>query len=138
MQIRFFTDRPRPGRTALVAVAAIAAASLVLTACSGTSSAVKTTAATDNTALVVASAQIPTVFTNEQTGGQGSSDILEYAINTQAAPVQAVAVKNKTTNQLELSATEFTGLLADSWKISDDGLTYTFKLKHGVKSVAGN
>ncbi|HLP70377.1 MAG TPA: ABC transporter substrate-binding protein [Rhizobium sp.] len=30
------------------------------------------------------------------------------------------------------------GELADSWTISDDGLTYTFKLKPGVKFASGN
>jgi peptide/nickel transport system substrate-binding protein len=30
------------------------------------------------------------------------------------------------------------GELADSWKVSDDGLTYTFKLKSGLKFASGN
>ena len=34
--------------------------------------------------------------------------------------------------------TKVKGDLADSWTVSDDGLTYTFKLKPGVKFASGN
>ncbi|MBS1182443.1 MAG: transporter, periplasmic oligopeptide-binding protein [Proteobacteria bacterium] len=34
--------------------------------------------------------------------------------------------------------TQVTGDIADSWTISDDGLTYTFKLKPGLKFASGN
>ncbi|MGO7726319.1 ABC transporter substrate-binding protein, partial [Rhizobium ruizarguesonis] len=30
------------------------------------------------------------------------------------------------------------GDLAESWSVSDDGLTYTFKLKPGLKFASGN
>ncbi len=30
------------------------------------------------------------------------------------------------------------GDVADSWSVSDDGLTYTFKLKSGLKFASGN
>ncbi|OOG67783.1 ABC transporter substrate-binding protein [Sinorhizobium sp. A49] len=34
--------------------------------------------------------------------------------------------------------TKVVGDLADSWNVSDDGLTYTFKLKSGLKFASGN
>lgn len=34
--------------------------------------------------------------------------------------------------------TKIVGDLADSWTVSDDGLTYTFKLKSGLKFASGN
>ena len=34
--------------------------------------------------------------------------------------------------------TKVTGDIADSWTVSDDGLTYTFKLKPGLKFASGN
>ncbi|PBC01031.1 ABC transporter substrate-binding protein [Mesorhizobium sp. WSM3860] len=41
--------------------------------------------------------------------------------------------------RLDLSDTsEVKGDLAESWSISDDGLTYTFKLKPGMKFASGN
>jgi len=35
------------------------------------------------------------------------------------------------------TGSEIVGQLADSWTISDDGLTYTFKLKSGIKFQDG-
>jgi len=41
--------------------------------------------------------------------------------------------------RLDLSdTTKVVGDLAESWKVSDDGLTYTFKLKPGLKFASGN
>ncbi|UVC09582.1 ABC transporter substrate-binding protein [Rhizobium sp. TH2] len=41
--------------------------------------------------------------------------------------------------RLEMSDTsKVTGDLAESWTVSDDGLTYTFKLKPGLKFASGN
>src|SRR5690606_13835028 len=34
--------------------------------------------------------------------------------------------------------TKVKGGIADSWTVSDDGLTYTFKLKPGIKFASGN
>jgi peptide/nickel transport system substrate-binding protein len=34
--------------------------------------------------------------------------------------------------------TKVKGGIADSWTVSDDGLTYTFKLKQGIKFASGN
>ena len=41
--------------------------------------------------------------------------------------------------RLDLNDTsKVNGDLADSWTVSDDGLTYTFKLKPGLKFASGN
>jgi peptide/nickel transport system substrate-binding protein len=126
----------------LIPLGAFLAALLMLfTACGGSSksgspSSSSTTAA--STTLVIASPALPTVFARDAAGGTGYEN-LEYAVNTQSSLIQQKIIPDPANKALLLQDQyNFQGELATSWDISPDGLTYTFHLKQGVKSAAGD
>lgn len=47
-------------------------------------------------------------------------------------------IKDSGQGYLTLDTTQLTGVYADSWQVSDDGLTWTIKLKTGKKFPGGN
>jgi peptide/nickel transport system substrate-binding protein len=107
-------------RTALVAVAALS-----LTACAGGTAATNTDDSDPITGgSVTWGVSVEPVCYNPQRSGQQNS----YPIIRNFA--ESLVGKN--------ADGEYTPWLADSWQISDDGLTYDLKLREGVKFTDGS
>jgi peptide/nickel transport system substrate-binding protein len=146
MNLSSSTRRRRLTRTLLPALVTIALAS-ALAACGGSSSksssggsseAAGTPASgTSNTPLVVnvsvppASLDPTYTYTNQDAGLSGSF----YSTLTQVGQ-EPGAIPG--TTQQNLSTTAIKPYLAQSWKISDGGKTYTFKLRPGLKFPSGH
>jgi peptide/nickel transport system substrate-binding protein len=132
----FQNSGPRSGKSLrkrlVAAAAATVAIGLALTGCSNL--APKTS--TGGTAVVV----IPALATQMSfdtsfaltAGYFDTSDELFSDLITQKY------VKGAQKNTQDQDLYNFTGVLAKNYKISSDGLTYTFNLRQGVKSVHGN
>lgn len=58
--------------------------------------------------------------------------------NTHATLIRNPYITDPASKVLKQDWSKFEGVLADSWTVSGDGLVYTFKLKSGVQSQAGN
>jgi peptide/nickel transport system substrate-binding protein len=89
--------------------------------------------------LVVAAAELPTGFTLDAGGGGAGYENLEAQINTEAGLIRQKYIpdpQNPALNVQDLY--NFEGVLASKWTESADHLTYTFFLKKGIKSAAGN
>jgi peptide/nickel transport system substrate-binding protein len=114
--------------------AAALAVALVLTACGGGGG---TSQKASSDSLVVASAGLPSTFVIDGAAPAGYEN-LEYGVNTMAGLVRQPYVPDATSGGLAQDLYHFEPVLAESYSVSADHLTYTFKLKHGVKSVAGD
>ncbi|MFQ6085111.1 MAG: ABC transporter substrate-binding protein [Candidatus Bathyarchaeia archaeon] len=69
----------------------------------------------------------------------GEPDFLDPAVDYETAGNEIIRnLYNNLVTYVGESSSELKGDLAESWTISDDGLTYTFKLKEGVKFHDGN
>lgn len=116
----------------LAAVAAIAAAgALVLGACSSGGS----SSSASSTFVIVTAAQ-PQSFSYE-TSATGY-EAAEFFKNTGASLIRNKYVAGTDGQAKHESYNDFTGLLAKSYDVSSDGLTYTFHLNTDAKSTAGN
>ena len=115
-----------PRRTVLAASALLAAGALLLTACTGgTSPSPSASSAPDpNASAVVRLVLEPGNLDIRQTAGAALDQILVDNIYQ--------GLVSRTPDQKILPA------LASDWKISDDGLTYTFTLREGVKFGDGS
>jgi peptide/nickel transport system substrate-binding protein len=117
-----------------VAVAAVAVSTvLVLTGCSGGSSKASSSAAKG---IVVAAPGLPTSLAFDAANPAGYEN-LEFFWNTQAGLIQNPYVKAGT-SLLDQNVYKYQGVLAKSYTVSPDKLTYTFHLRTDVVSVAGN
>lgn len=68
----------------------------------------------------------------------GEPDLLDPALDYETAGGEILQnVYETLTTYVGLSETEVTGLLAESFEVSDDGLTYTFNLRPGVTFHGG-
>ena len=126
-----------------ITVSLIALTALVATACSGTTEETTTTA--DAGTTTSAPAETTTTVAETTTTAAEESAQTDVVIGLQlepptldltsspAAAIPQVLLYNvyETLVKLESDGT-ITGLLAESWEISDDGLTYTFDLRDGV------
>ena len=130
----------RYGRKA--AVAALTAAVSVLAAACGAgssgSSGSSGPSGSRSTTLVVASAALPSTFTFDAASPAGYEN-LEFGVNTQAGLVRQGYVQDPSNKDLMLQDLyQFQGVLASSYDVSPNHLTYTFHLKTNVKSAAGD
>jgi peptide/nickel transport system substrate-binding protein len=119
----------------------LTALALVATACAGSTGDTTTTAGspgtTDSTTTTAASTTSTAAEASTQTdvviGLQLEPPTLDLTSNP-AAAIPQVLLYNvyETLVKLESDGT-ITGLLAESWDVSEDGLTYTFALRDGVE-----
>jgi len=132
----FDDSASRTGKTLrtrlLAAAASTAAIGLVLTGCSGL--APKTS--TGGTVVEV----IPALATqlSFDTSFALTAGYFDNSDNVFADLITQKYVAGTQKNTLNQDLYNFTGVLAKNYTISPDGLTYTFNLRHGVKSVHGN
>ena len=118
----------------------LAALALVATACAGTTGDTTTTTATDTTASSTTTTAASTTSTAAEASTQTEVVIglqLEPPTldltSTAAAAIPQVLLYNVYETLLKVNPdNSITGLLAESWEVSDDGLTYTFELQDGV------
>ena len=87
--------------------------------------------------LVLAYAGLPTTWVIDASAPAGYEN-LEYGVNTQAGLIRQVYQMDPSCGCMVQNLYKYQGVLASSWTVSPDQLTYTFHLKHGVKSAAGN
>ena len=125
----------RHARKAAVVAAAVAAG-LAAAACSAQSSG--SSSASGSATLVVASAALPSTFTFDAASPAGYEN-LEFGVNTQACLIRQDYVPDPSKGSLYLQDLyHFQGVLASSYDVSPDHLTYTFHLKKNLKSAAGD
>ncbi|WP_181780225.1 ABC transporter substrate-binding protein [Pseudonocardia pini] len=62
----------------------------------------------------------------------------DYFLNTHGFLVRAKYIPDERSGQLKTSDFEFEGVLAESYDVSPDNLTYTFHLREGLLSPQGN
>ncbi|SMH43226.1 peptide/nickel transport system substrate-binding protein [Rathayibacter oskolensis] len=117
----------RPTRP--LAVAAVAAATaLVLSGCSGGSSATDT--------FVIVTAAQPSSFSYE-TSATGY-EAAEFFMNTGATLIRNPYIDGSEGESVHQDLYDFEPVLAESYEVSDDQLTYTFDLNTDAVSTAGN
>ncbi|MBV9782192.1 MAG: ABC transporter substrate-binding protein [Acidisphaera sp.] len=64
---------------------------------------------------------------------EGSPDFLNAALSTANTSFDVTEQTSDRLVGMEVGGSRLVPGLAESWTVSDDGLTYTFKLRHGVK-----
>lgn len=126
-------ERPRARRAAVLAVAM--ALPIALQACSSSDS--DDGGAENASQLVVLASDYPATFAPDS-GAYSGTGQTTVVINTQATLLRNPYVEDATSGVLEQDWGGFEGFLAESWDVSDDGRVYTFHLREGLKSHAGN
>ncbi|MDO8382842.1 MAG: ABC transporter substrate-binding protein [Microbacterium sp.] len=124
-------------RRATAGLAGLTVASLVLTGCLG--SGLEENEEVGGEAaerVVIAGAAQPGTFAFDA-GGGGSYEVIEFVINNGATLIRYPYEENENGVPAQ-NPSEFEGVLADSWEVSDDQLTYTFHLREDVVSQQGN
>lgn len=86
--------------------------------------------------IVIAQAAWPSSFASDL--GIGGSENQEVARNLHANLVRNPYLPSERSAALEQDIYDFEGVLAESYDVSEDGLVYTFHLREGVPSHAGN
>ena len=121
------------GRTTSLLVTLV----MIATACAGSTEDTTTTAEISTTATTTAEATTTTAAeastqTEVVIGLQLEPPTLDLT-SSPAAAIPQVLLYNVYETLVKLEADgSITGLLAESWEVSDDGLTYTFHLRDGV------
>lgn len=121
------------GRT----IALLAALAMVATACAGsTADSTTTTSVAESTTTSVAETTTTAAEASMQTGVVIGLQLEPPTLDLTSSPAAAipqVLLYNVYETLLKLEADgSISGLLAESWDVSDDGLTYTFTLRDGV------
>ncbi|GAA1954253.1 ABC transporter substrate-binding protein [Microbacterium aquimaris] len=127
---------PQNSRRAQVPAALALVAALTLASCSSGGSSDTAEPSSDNEGTIVeAVPSLPTSFAYDD--GDFTYAGFEYQINTNAQLIQNPYVVNDE-GDLQQDYFTFEGELAEGYDVSDDGLVYTFYLREGVLSQAGN
>jgi peptide/nickel transport system substrate-binding protein len=127
-----------PLRRRLRAGLVAALAAVTLAACAGEGGApAAESGGTIDQLVVTTSSQ--TLDFSADTGVNGGINKAEVLLNTQGFLLQnRNDPLDSDPTAFQQNVFEFEGQLADSWEASADGLTYTFRLKQGILSQAGN
>lgn len=130
--------RPGPAPRRHRAAAALAAGlSLLLAACAAGARGSTDGATAAGDVLVEAVAAVPGGLAFDSK--PGGYEAFEYTLLTGATLIRNPYVEaDDDPNALTQDLYDFEGVLAESYEVSDDGLTYTFHLREGVVSQAGN
>ncbi|MGQ0570885.1 MAG: ABC transporter substrate-binding protein [Armatimonadota bacterium] len=132
-----FAGHPRRHHSPLLRSALMAAIAVALSASIGSVSAPAAAPAARPTGqLVIAVANTP-VTVDPEFGGGASPASWEAMVATYD-PLVFYQKKPGTSGQFALDFQQIEGRLAESWAVSDDKLTYTFRLRRNVKSAFGN
>jgi peptide/nickel transport system substrate-binding protein len=123
-------SRPQISRT-IGAISITAALALGLGACSSSSDA----STPDDATIIEAVPSLPSSYAYDD--GDFTYAGFEFQVNTNAQLIQNPYVENSE-GDLQQDYFSFQGELAESYDVSDDGLAYTFHLREGVLSQAGN
>jgi peptide/nickel transport system substrate-binding protein len=125
--------KPRPRKPAVLALCALGATAVA--ACGST--AASTAAAPKTSTLVVVTPDMGSNFDFLQ-GYSGGYDQIEVLLNLQATLVRNTYVPSGESKALTEDYYKYQGELASGYTVSPNGLTYTFHLRKGVVSAAGN
>lgn len=129
--------RLRHRRGTLRAAALLVAAALTLTACGGAAGGNATSTVTKDSLVVAVPALAPTL--DGVVGGGGLSlESFEMNANLQAGLVRNPYIDGKTAGTVVQNFNKYEPYLAKSYKVSDNGLVYTFTLRDNLLSQAGN
>ncbi|NQX25799.1 ABC transporter substrate-binding protein [Microbacteriaceae bacterium VKM Ac-2854] len=126
------------GRRAVLAGGLGGLAAIALAACSGASTASPAADAAAKTELIVAVPALAPTLDGVVGGGGITLESFEMNANLQAGLVRNPYIDGATEGTVIQDFNEYVGYLAESYEVSDDGLTYTFHLRSGVVSPLGN
>ncbi|MEV1292185.1 ABC transporter substrate-binding protein [Pseudonocardia sp. NPDC049635] len=130
-------DRP-PRRRRLRTILAAAVAALTLAAC-GAEGPGEAAGADGTIDQLVVTTSSQTLDFAADTGVNGGINKAEVLVNTHGYLLQNANVPLESDpTAYRQDVFTFEGQLAESWEVSDDGLTYTFTLRDGILSHAGN
>jgi peptide/nickel transport system substrate-binding protein len=105
-------------------------------ACGGSAEQSGPAAVEGETTLTVIAAATPDSTALDARAGNDTA--FDLTINTQATLIRFPYVKDAETGNLTQDLTQYEGYLAEGYEVDAAGLTYTFKLKPGIMSAAGN
>jgi len=125
--------KPRPAARAGVLLTGVTALGLLLAGCGGGPA---VNEASGDTAVVVMPSQATQV--SWDSGYVNSEDYIDLQTLLNGTLVRMDYVESDADGVISQDISKFSGYLADSYDVSDDGLTYTFHLAEGVVSQAGN
>ena len=124
--------KTRLGRMGAI-VGVLTTAGVVLTGCSG---APRNDGATGDTAIMVMPSQATQI--SWDSGYVNSEDYIDLQTLLNGTLVRMDYVEGEEEGVIKQDISNFAGYLAESYDVSEDGLTYTFHLADGVVSQAGN
>lgn len=137
VHLKTVSGAARRRRSSMARVVAVGLAMALAVAACGGGDDETSVEGNSSTSLVVASAGLPSTFVFDAAAPAGYEN-LEFGVNTQLGLVVHPYLEDEGSGGLVQDLYAFDGALAESYDVSPDGLTYTFHLKEGVTSTAGN